>query len=378
MSEREELDEISPEKVLRRVREAGGSLVLTGLDFAEMRAWRHAAKKAYLRLLRVGQERLSRYSDGPTTLRLRLVDIDDETSEQRREYSDAELEELFRSMRPPPVPPRTAEFVGKAVPVPSQVPKPHPLVVELVEAAERPERLFAERWEKPPPPRTAPVVRMTRIWQAILDEALFRGYDVRVDLDRYSAYDRGHLVVILRPDEYPISLTAINRGTLSLSLPSENRRRRGDVWTDEPDRRIETCLGELFTRMEQRADTAIGQRSVEQQRADERRRAWEAAMKTAKRQFTEDHRRQTVVDRIADVAFSDQARAYSRALQARAAELKPAKRSKVVAWADWIAAYADTIDPRRHLTGMPPVPDADPDELRAYLHGFSPYGPSHY
>jgi hypothetical protein len=46
-----------------------------------------------------------------------------------------------------------------------------------------------------------------------------------------------------------------------------------------------------------------------------------------------------------------------------------------VAWADWIDAYADTIDSRRHLTGMPAVPEPDPDELRAYLHGFSPYGP---
>lgn len=54
--------EITPEEVIDRVRTAGGRLTVDDVDEDELAAWRHALKVAYLRLLRVGHERLYRSS----------------------------------------------------------------------------------------------------------------------------------------------------------------------------------------------------------------------------------------------------------------------------------------------------------------------------
>src|SRR5436305_664332 len=161
--------EITPELVIQRVRAAGGRLAVEGVDEAELAAWRHASKVAYLRLLRVGHERLHR-SSRPGSLHLYLQRIDEKPPELTAEERQARI----RDWAPKPVLPRTAEFLGRVVPVPSKVTNPHPVVEKLVDGLFVPDRLIygPDSWRVPR--RGYPLVKMRRIWQAIITEAEFR------------------------------------------------------------------------------------------------------------------------------------------------------------------------------------------------------------
>jgi hypothetical protein len=49
---------------------------------------------------------------------------------------------------------------------------------------------------------------------------------------------------------------------------------------------------------------------------------------------------------------------------------------QVEAWLTWATDYADAIDPLVGALRMPESPEPSPDELRPYLRGWNPYGPS--
>jgi hypothetical protein len=93
---------------------------------------------------------------------------------------------MLRASTPPPVVPRTIEFVDRRIPVPSKVTNPHPIVEELTAAVEYPDKLWRQKYGpcNSLVARRRPIVRMRRIWQAVVAEAMFRGYSVHVDHNR--------------------------------------------------------------------------------------------------------------------------------------------------------------------------------------------------
>ena len=256
--------------------------------------------------------------------------------------------------------------------------KPHPLVEELTAAAER----FDQMWRAEYGPFTRlaavrrPIVRMRRIWHALITEALFRGYSLHVNQDRRNRYDMGRLVVQIGPDAYDIDLRGDSTTPLRLSVPDDTqRRRRSDGWADKNGGPIERRLGEVFTTIELRAERAIEQRAAQERRDAERHQEWKSAMREATRRYEEDQRREVIGRRVADVEYTDDVRAYARALVVRAAEVGPPRDDSVRAWAEWAREHADSIDPRRLKAGMPTIPEPQPEQLKPYLRGFSPYGP---
>lgn len=94
--------EITPELVIERVRAAGGRLRLDDLDEGELAAWRHASKVAYLRLLRVGHERLRR-SSAPGSLHLFLERVDEEPPEPDPGLSASATSKSVSTVRQPPI-----------------------------------------------------------------------------------------------------------------------------------------------------------------------------------------------------------------------------------------------------------------------------------
>src|SRR4029077_20433799 len=99
-----------------------------------------------------------------------------------------------------------------------------------------------------PPRRRHPLVTMRRIWQAIINEAEFRGYSVHYQRERDN-YDHGKLVVRIGEDDFPLALFG-DRGTpLTLRIRERHpHRRRGyDGWTDTDDDPLHKKLGEVFT-----------------------------------------------------------------------------------------------------------------------------------
>jgi hypothetical protein len=209
---------------------------------------------------------------------------------------------------------------------------------------------------------------MRRIWQAIINEAVFRSYSVRLAHNRREVYDRGKLIVEIGQDEFPLELYGDPKVPLRLRIAERHpsRRRGYDTWTDTPERPLHKSLGEVFTHIERWADLLINQRAEQERRANEERRRRDELIAEASRQFAEDHRRNVIEQRLADVRFADDARAYSDALDAAAANLGLPRADEVRAWASWARDHADRVDPRRTLTGTPAVPKPNRDDLERY------------
>jgi hypothetical protein len=360
------VEDVSPEWVLEQVRRAGGHLRLVGLDTAELAAWRRSAKVAQLRLLRVGRQRLYRWtSDGELTLKLGLLpepEADDDDT-----LTDEEIEHVLRASEPPPVMPRTVEFRDRHVPLPSKAASTDPLVQELLQALERQERrLYGYHYQIMA--RKKPVVRMRRLWQAIINEARFRGYAVHVSQNHRDAYDAGSLVVRIGPGECKIHLygDTVTPLRLRMSTDPPQRRGRGDVWADADGVSVEQRLGEVFTRIEQLAEQQIEQREAQRRRDERQRQARLAAETRARQAFAEDHRRQVIAQRIDEVRYADDVRAYGQRLRAAVGRAPEGRRDAVRAWALWAEQYAKSIDPRCTLAGAPVVPHPDWSQLRSY------------
>ncbi|MDZ5447388.1 site-specific integrase [Micromonospora sp. 4G57] len=192
--------EVTPELVLDRVRAAGGRLKLEGLDKESLAAWRHAAKVAKLRLLRAGPQRLRTWSS-PGGMSLLLVEVD----RQGVESSPlAPPDQPTREWAPPPRPrPRTQELLGRIVPVPSTVRRPHQLVQDLTDALDYPERMIYQHRPYLMPNKRRPVQRMRQIWQAIITEAEFRGYETLFRHNRRDHYDSGQLILRIDWEPFP-------------------------------------------------------------------------------------------------------------------------------------------------------------------------------
>ena len=98
-------------------------------------------------------------------------------------------------------------------------------------------------------------------------------------------------------------------------------------------------------------------------------------MAAANQAFVEQHRRDTLDERLGATHYAADVRAYAAALAERATALPMARREQVLAWAAWAGTYADQIDPTITLPGMPATPKPAPDQLRPFLGSTSPYGP---
>jgi hypothetical protein len=352
--------DVTPELVLEKVRAAGGSWEVKSADPDMLARWRQAAKVAKLRLLRAGSQRLRSYSE-EGKLTLYLVDVD---------QNGEEIREPPQPYVPAPRPqPRTDEFRGRLVPVPAVPRKPHSIVEELSGAQDYPEQMIYEFRQHLMPRIRRPLKRMRQIWQAIIDEAGFRGYEVLFRHDRRDRFDRGQLVIRIDWDDFPLELVGDHETPLRLTIKERHpARRRGlDTWTDTAERPLHEQLGEIFTFIEEWAELLLGRRERESQQQMEWRRKRERLEAEARRQFAEDFRRKTIAARIADIRFVVDARAYAQVLIVAAENLDADHSASVKAWAAWITEHADRIDPRLTKPGMPKLPEPTHDDLRPYL-----------
>lgn len=54
------------------------------------------------------------------------------------------------------------------------------------------------------------------------------------------------------------------------------------------------------------------------------------------------------------------------------------QRNDATQWLNWVAEYRKAIDPLRGSLSMPLGKTPSEEELKPFLHGWSPYGPSSY
>ncbi|GAA1375970.1 hypothetical protein [Streptomyces beijiangensis] len=145
-------------------------------------------------------------------------------------------------------------------------------------------------------------------------------------------------------------------------------------WGDRQRWRLEDKLPALLREITHRADTEHERHLAQQHEEEATRERWLAAMAQARTTLIEDHRRKILRTQVESWQEATAIRAYCRALEddqaARPDAPEAAKR-----WIAWARAYAEHIDPVSRTPGFPDPPAITPEDLRPYLHGWSPYEP---
>jgi hypothetical protein len=136
--------------------------------------------------------------------------------------------------------------------------------------------------------------------------------------------------------------------------------------------KVDDRLESVFTKLEERAAEMDARRIREEDKQIEAEIAWQEAMNKARVEFNI-HRRA--------MWLSQQLRDYeeSRAALGFIAEgrTQTSLSDDDRAWLDWVEQYAGQLNPFGKGLAPAPTPEPTPKDLEPFLHGFSPYGPTH-
>ena len=139
---------------------------------------------------------------------------------------------------------------------------------------------------------------------------------------------------------------------------------------------MENWLPEILQEVELRAQAAEHARLAAIAAAAERRRQWEGAMEKAKGDYAEAYRSDLLL-RQADGWFrARQVRDYLDAMQKTIDSIAdPDDAVAAKEWLRWAEEWAASADPLGQPLAMPVVPEPNPEDLKVFLKGWSPYGP---
>lgn len=159
---------------------------------------------------------------------------------------------------------------------------------------------------------------------------------------------------------------------LELSLEHTYAHRgRHFHWGDRQRWRLEDRLPAVLKEIAHRAHIDYERQQAQQRQEEEKRQRWLVAMRQARAAFLEDHRQKALHTQVQAWQEATTIRAYCDALEDRPAI--PAEAT--TAWIAWARAYADRVDPVLRNPGLPEPPAPTPEDLRPFLHGWSPYEP---
>jgi hypothetical protein len=158
-------------------------------------------------------------------------------------------------------------------------------------------------------------------------------------------------------------------GRLQMQLVTGYSQRSAQ-WADRKSTTLEELLPELLREIEMRAIEEEHRRQAAERKAAEREQAWEAAMRQARERHAEHHRGEVLRTEIARWREAQCIRTYCSA-----AESAHPDAPETLQWIAWARSYADALDPLQRAPRMPAAPESvQPEELRPFLDGWSPYG----
>jgi hypothetical protein len=260
----------------------------------------------------------------------------------------------------------------------------------------------------------ATLSRCVRIVNALAVEAERRGYlvaSVEPASDRsgrmsWSGSNDGHLLITIRGHIYRLRISeekvrprgawerearwranaryggqgrlerydAAATGRLKITVNGGySREGRPASWADRKSWTLEEKLPDLLRELEVRAAEDDERDSRTRQEAEERQRRWEIAMERAKERFIEAHRGDALRAQVAAWQEANAIRAYLNAL-----EEVHGDRPSAAEWIAWIRDHLDSLDPLLAEQCMPEAPEPGPEDLKPFLDGLSPYGPSRW
>lgn len=270
--------------------------------------------------------------------------------------------------------------------VPTQIRQPHRAMAAFMED---------DAWLHMP---SAPRARSLRILQALCSEADRRGYQVAGPAvrgrtarpaahGRWAARREGYVeltvdgfscrVTIKR--EYPESLDPDRSAVLMIELPY-SRSGRQSKWADRKRWKLEEVLGVVLREIELRV-VDDGQRKADEERAlAEREALWTAAMDEARVRAVEAQLAEVLREQSEAWRDSQRLHEYCDALEQRLHAARPEESGLADArrWLDWARQYARSIDPLVLLPSMPKTREVKSEDLKPFLRGWSPYGPSRH
>jgi hypothetical protein len=285
------------------------------------------------------------------------------------------------------------------IPVPATLRQPHPLVIAL-QAGNRLNGIDRSVSH-----------RALLLIQALAVEARERGYSVRetrVTTNQYGYEDReskDHFSITIGQHSVGLQLRQMmnrarheatpaeqakaaidqwyripkfdvapsNRLSVQLSARFEHRQSK---WTDGRTGTLENWLPQILQEVELRAQAAKHARLAAIAEAAERRRQWECAMEKAKGDYTEAYRADLLSRQVDGWFRARQVRDYLDAMQETIDKLVDTHETVAAKeWHRWAEEWAASADPLGQPLAMPAVPEPNPEDLKVFLKGWSPYGP---
>ncbi|MCJ0868454.1 hypothetical protein [Streptomyces sp. AP-93] len=177
--------------------------------------------------------------------------------------------------------------------------------------------------------------------------------------------------------EYPESLDPERSVVLMIELPYSRSGRRSK-WADRKRWKLEDVLGTVLQEIELRAVDDGRRKADEERAAAERKALWTAAMDEARDRAVEAQLAEVLREQSEAWRDSRLLHEYCHALERRLAEAGPEGSGLADArrWLDWARRYARSLDPLVVLPGMPKTRGLEAEDLKPFLRGWSPYGPS--
>lgn len=176
--------------------------------------------------------------------------------------------------------------------------------------------------------------------------------------------------------EFPQSADPDRSQQLALDV-GYSRSHRQHHWGDRKRSKLEDVLGIVLQELETRA-IEERQRELDEKRAKEERRIrWEAAMDAAKEKAAQARLGTILREQAKQWQEAHALRQYCDALERRldvpAGTETDVESARV--WLRWAREYVETLDPLTQLPTMPSGLAFEPEDLKPYLNGWSPYGP---
>ncbi len=163
-------------------------------------------------------------------------------------------------------------------------------------------------------------------------------------------------------------------GRLVITIDAASSRDgRPASFADRKSWALEDKLPDLLRELVVRAAEDDHREEEEQRRAEERRREWEETMERARERFLEAYRAELLHGQAADWEQARRARNYLSALEEAHGQSEEARP-----WIEWIRGYLVRSDPLQKVQMLPHREEISPEELKPFLDGLSPYGPSRW
>lgn len=249
--------------------------------------------------------------------------------------------------------------------------------------------------------------------QALVAEAGLRGHEARFikppPKDRWGYVhkhhrNQGHVMLVLGPDEYRLSVLQIEERKEHIPSKSELARSGrcyavpqwdyiptdrliiriethgvsfwGSEWKDTADRALEGSLAQILQELELRHEAENRKRKAAERDRIERKRRWEIAREKAVQDLIDSRRGEELAGQANNWRKAADMREYADAIEHRAlAEPDDEARLGALEWAQWARDYAGRIDPLRQSLRLPEAPEITEKALQPFMGRWSAYGP---